>query len=483
MSLSPTSTETSTAGSAAVLTGNPARDLANSINVRIIIFLLLHVPLAMLMELSPWFSTIHAVIIMLYALRAALTGRSSQVLSAVAYIAACEVLWRMSQAHLVWEYAKYALVAIMFVAIISEWRLNRQNRRVRAILPILLLVVLLPGAVLTVLEIDLGEARDPLSFNLAGHLAIAMMALYLWARPVNLGTTNRILLAILAPIVGITFLAIYYTVRSLDTLEFVAASNWITSGSYGPNQVSNMMGLGALVGTMLLILLPQARGAKFVILVGTLLMLGQALLTFSRGGIYSFVLAVAVFGLHLLRNRRARTAFLAIFALFVVLLFIGIYPFLDDFTNGTLSQRFSDLDTTGRLELAQIDLQVFRDNPIVGVGVGQAAEFNEAYFGRSLAAHTEFTRLLAEHGLFGILAILILTWMVLKRYFANEPGLGRAMTAAFAVWALSIMIHSAMRLAAIPLTYALALVLWQLPQTIHPNLRLGVADLTPIAEE
>ena len=69
---------------------------------------------------------------------------------------------------------------------------------------------------------------------------------------------------------------------------------------------------------------------------------------------------------------------------------------------------------------------------------------------------------LVAHGLFGILAMMILVWMLAKRYVANRPGLGRGMTAAFGVWSMSIMAHSAMRLAVVPLMIALALVSWRL---------------------
>ncbi len=191
-------------------------------------------------------------------------------------------------------------------------------------------------------------------------------------------------------------------------------------------------------------------------------MLGQGLLTFSRGGIYSFVLALAVFGLHLMNTPRARGRLLLIFGLFGVILVAGIYPLLDDFTGGSLSERFSDTDTTGRLEAAQVDLRAFSENLFVGVGVGQSNEYHITYLGHSLAAHTEYTRLLAEHGLFGVLALLVLIWMLVNRYAANSPGFGRAMSAALAVWSASIMFHSAMRLAAIPVGLALALVLWRL---------------------
>ncbi|MEZ4517527.1 MAG: hypothetical protein R3C44_12085 [Chloroflexota bacterium] len=80
------------------LTGNPARDLAHSFNVRVIVFLALHIPLVFLLEAYPWVSTIHALLILAYGLRAALLAKSSQVLYAVAYLAGGEVLWRMTRA-------------------------------------------------------------------------------------------------------------------------------------------------------------------------------------------------------------------------------------------------------------------------------------------------------------------------------------------------------------------------------------------------
>ncbi len=444
------------------LTGNPARDLANSFNVRVILFLALHAPLALAMNMSPWFATAHGVLALLFGLRAALLGRTAQVIYAVAYIASAEVLWRMSRANLFWEYAKYAVVVIIFVALVAEWGRRTEVLRLRSVWPALMLVALIPAVVITILQVGLTDAIDPLSFNLSSYLALGALGFYLWARPIDRDTTLRLLLAIMAPIVGITFLAVYFTLTDLDSLIFLGAANWVTSGNYGPNQVSNMMGFGALIGVMLLILIPRSLGARAFILLLTLGMLGQGVLTFSRGGIYSFVLALATFGFHLMKSPRARSRFLILFGLFGGLFLVGIYPFLDDFTGGSLSQRFSDLDTTGRLEVAQADLDAFRDNMIVGTGVGESTAYHQRYLGYYVATHTEFTRLLAEHGLFGILATAILIFMQAKRYVGNQPGLGRGLTAALAVWATSIMVHSAMRLAVIPLAIALGLVLWQL---------------------
>jgi hypothetical protein len=451
------------------LTGNPARDLANSFNIRVILFLMLHLPLAIGMELSPWFSTAHAGLALLYGLRAALLGRVSQVIYAVTYIAAAEVLWRMSRAYVLWEYSKYAIVAIIFVAIVVELSRRAGSQKLRSGWPLLLLMTLVPASVMAILYYDIAEARDMLSFNLSSYVALIALALYLWDRPINRDTTVKTLLALIAPIIGITFLAVYYTITDLDSLIFLGAANWVTSGNYGPNQVSNMMGLGALGGVILFVLIPRASGARGFILLLTFAMLAQGLLTFSRGGIYSFVLALAVFAFHMTNTPRARRRLLALFVIFGGILIAFVYPFLDDFTGGSLTERFRDLDTTGRLEAATTDLQVFSENPVLGVGVGRSIEFHDTVNGISLAAHTEFTRMLAEHGMFGFLAIVVMIWMLVQRYVANRSGMGRGLTAALSVWAMSIMAHSAMRLAVIPLAIALAMVYWRLMAGTKPK--------------
>jgi O-antigen ligase len=440
------------------LTGNPARDLAASPNVRIILFLLLHVPLAFVAEAVPQVSTALGLVVAYFGLRAALLRRPVQVMAVVAYAAGAEVLWRMTRAQLFWEYSKYLSVAVVGVALLIEWR-SRNDRGLKSFWPIILMVTLIPASVLTIVELGVGGARDPLSFNLSGYLALAAMALYFWARPIGRRETEQILIALMAPIVGVASLAVYSTVTTSQ--EFLSASNWVTSGNYGPNQVSNLLGLGALAGSMLLVIMRGRSGARGFILLLTFVFLGQAVMTFSRGGVYSYVLALMVFGFHLMRSPQSRR-FFALLAVGGFALLLVVFPRLDSYTAGVLGDRFSELDSTGRLEAAEADLTAFRDNPLVGTGVGLAVEYRVDYEGVGLAAHTEFTRLLAEHGLFGILTLFVLVWMLLKRYAANSPGLSRAMTAALAVWSMSIMAHSALRMVSIATILALALVSWRL---------------------
>ena len=51
------------------------------------------------------------------------------------------------------------------------------------------------------------------------------------------------------------------------------------------------------------------------------------------------------------------------------------------------------------------DLELWARNPILGVGPGMAAWGREEILDARISAHTEFSRLLAEHGLFGAAAL------------------------------------------------------------------------------
>ena len=70
------------------------------------------------------------------------------------------------------------------------------------------------------------------------------------------------------------------------------------------------------------------------------------------------------------------------------------------------------------------------------------------------ASHNEITRLLAEHGVFGIVALLILICTPLITYFTNREHV--FLLPFFIFWLLTIN-HAAMRLAAPAFIYALTL--------------------------
>ena len=108
----------------------------------------------------------------------------------------------------------------------------------------------------------------------------------------------------------------------------------------------------------------------------------------------------------------------------------------------------------GRETIAKTELQMFKDNPIWGIGVGKNKEYREEMTGIVAASHNEITRLLAEHGMFGIAALLILGITPLFLYLGNKQNL---FVVPFLIFWLLTINHAAMRLAAPAFVYALAL--------------------------
>ncbi len=98
-------------------------------------------------------------------------------------------------------------------------------------------------------------------------------------------------------------------------------------------------------------------------------------------------------------------------------LFLVIWSLVSLTTDGLLNKRYANQDargrdkatlTTGRAQLANIELEAFLQNPVLGVGVGKGKELRAEEGLEGTASHNEISRLLAEHGSFGILALLIL---------------------------------------------------------------------------
>ena len=100
------------------------------------------------------------------------------------------------------------------------------------------------------------------------------------------------------------------------------------------------------------------------------------------------------------------------------------------------------------------EVAFFMRQPIFGVGVAMGAKLRGDEDGRAVLSHNELTRMLAEHGSLGILAMVILLFTPLILYLDNGNNLYIFCFLAF--WLLTIN-HAAMRLAVPGFIYALAL--------------------------
>ncbi len=414
-------------------------------------FFALHVPLGLVMFRSPEAATLHALVSVAAGMWWA---TSSPQLERVAYIAAyitgAEVLWRMCDAHVFWEFGKYSCVLIFGLFILRFGRLSSP------LLPRLYFLLLLPSAVLTIIGLDPNEARRQLSFNLSGPLALMVSLWFFSYLRLSAAQLQQAFVSLIGPVIGIGAIMIFTILTTAD-IEFTNESNFVVSGGHGPNQVSSVLGLAAMLSGLYAW---ETRADRYSRLLMTGLAVGfggLSALTLSRGGLYNAVAGAVVGALFLLRDARSRVQFALVAVIIVAAANYVLLPRLDAFTGGALTTRFHDTNLSQRDRIARADIEIFKNNIVLGVGPGQA-KVNRGLSMHGEAAHTEFTRLLAEHGLLGVTAICLLMYMTLGHVRAASGHWEKAMVIALTVWSLIYMLNSGMRLLAPSFVLGLAAV-------------------------
>jgi O-antigen ligase len=167
------------------------------------------------------------------------------------------------------------------------------------------------------------------------------------------------------------------------------------------------------------------------------------------------VVAVVLAAAYSLRQPRRMAGFVAPVLVGMLVSGLFVYPRLVAYTGGVLETRFTDFTLEERSSLLEADLTAFRSNPVFGVGPGVGKQYRHLADGRGISAHTEFTRLLAEHGCAGVVAIGLLLAMVVASYRRAATRGNRMWVLLMAGWAVSEMTHGAMRFAAISFVFGL----------------------------
>lgn len=427
------------------------------------IFFGAHVPIALLMLKSDGVATAHALLTPVIGALWILSRRHlERAAYMAAYITGAEVLWRMTDAQVFWEFGKYATAALLMLALL------RAGKTKWALLPLIYFLLLLPSAYLTLQSVDITYARKSLSFNLSGPFALMVCVLFFSNLRMSLEQLQRTFVALIGPLIGIASITAL-TTYTISTLKFSDQSSKLTSGGFGPNQVSAILGLGALVG-MFILLDSKAGWTIKVLIFSAMTLLGvQSAMTFSRGGLYMAVGGAVLASLYLIRDTHSRlTMIVVICAIFVVTNYV-VLPYLDAFTGGALSNRFMDTSSTGRDQIIMLDLHMWRENPIFGVGPGMGMLYRVRVL-KWVAAHTEYSRLLAEHGVFGAASLLLLVVMAVQGVRRSKTIIGKAMSTAMIAWSFLFMSVDAMRLLAPAFVFGLSYATILSRTSLVPNL-------------
>jgi hypothetical protein len=293
------------------------------------------------------------------------------------------------------------------------------------------------------------------SFNLSGPLTLAVTTWFFSNLRPSRAEVQRLFLATLAPVFSLAIIALTRT-ASIEDLSFTDASNFQTSGGFGPNQVSLALGFGALLAILMAILLEENVRARAVLGLAALFLGAQSALTFSRGGLYSTIGATIIALPFLLHGSRNRAMLITSAVVLVLAADLFVLPRIDAMTGGALATRFQDTDPTGRDQLVMLELETFVAHPFLGTG---PAAFDEAGFG-VMSVHTEFSRLPAQHGIFGVAALLAMLLLAWRDVSSQRSTAARALTIALLAWAMLSMTHAAMRIAVVPFAFGMAATLF-----------------------
>lgn len=408
-----------------------------------------HIPLALEMNDSRLVATAHAALTVIVAIGVVAGSKSpTTFLKVAAYVVGAEVLWRQTNAVVPWEISKYVLILLFLGALVRF-----VGRPQKAGTIYLFLGALLPACAVPLVRLGPFPAIEPISFNIGGLLALGVGVLFLSQMAAPWWAIRPVLWCLAAPVIASATLATTAT-QQLDASDFINESSFAAAGGFGPNQVSAILGLGAMC---LLIIALKERGLVRPVLASVLAMwlLAQGGLTFSRGGVANVAVALVCALPLLLRYRNTAARVLALFLVLGLLSVVVIYPRLDEFTGGALQTRFSNNhEADERAALARKEYSTFLDNVAFGAGVGESARIELDR--KAFESHTEYTRLLAEHGLPGLIVIGCLLAMFIQAFRRQKIPWGRTWTVAFAVWALFDMSHAATRIAAPAFAFALA---------------------------
>jgi O-Antigen ligase len=385
-------------------------------------------------------------------------NRNNEVLYATGYLVGSEIVLRMTNGNPVYEFSKIGVMIFILVGVYFS------GISKNAITYWVFLLLLIPSVLITSIELNYAiSLRKELSFNITGPVCLGICALYTYNRRVSIEQINNILLCIGLPIIScITYLTLF----TPDIKDIITGteSNGITSGGFGPNQVSTMLGLGMFIFVSRLMLLSETKYFFLANLLLTMIFTYRGFITFSRGGMitgFAMIITLILISFFFI-NKKKKLRMLTMIG-FISIAFIAAWTYSTDQTNGLISKRYANQDAAGRVkedqlsgrgELASNEIETFLENPILGIGVGRNMEKRYERTGELIVSHNEITRMIAEHGSLGILGLFILFFTPLILYIDNKYNIYLLCFLIF--WLLTIN-HAAMRLAAPAFLYSLSL--------------------------
>ena len=384
--------------------------------------------------------------------------KTFEIVRACAYILGAEVILRMTNSGPFYEASKYMVIVFSVFGLFY----NGFNKKAT---PYLLYICLMVPSIyvsLYLLEVD-QNIRKAIAFNLSGPVTLGVSALFCFGLKVTRKQFESIINFILFPLVS-TLVYVFMYNPDVSAVSTGTGSNFAASGGFGPNQMATVLSLGFFLMTVRFFYFSKSKTLRYLDLIFVLLFAFRAIVTFSRGGVFTAILMIVafIFILYKVMDKRNKSKMRLSIMLFLIISIVT-WGISASQTNGMIEKRYANENatgqeksdvTTGRGTLFLLEFEEFRNNPFFGVGVGRAKEIRFQKTGIHAASHNEVSRIIAEHGMFGVFAFLILLLVPLFFRIGNRSNV--LFYSFYLFWLLTIN-HSAMRIAAPAFIYALSL--------------------------
>ena len=423
-------------------------------------FVIIHLLIGLVVFLVPPISKVYAITIILVGFRYVILRKNAnnEALYVAAYIVGAEVFLRMTQGNIFEQYAKYGVMGILIIGMF--FRGFSKN----AIMYWIFGLLLLPGVIYGFFTLNFEtDIRKAITFNIIGPITLTVSAIYCYQRIVTFQQIKNIIDMLAYPLMA-TLVYMYLYTPDIKAVVTNTQSNFETSGGFGPNQVSTILGLGIFLFFIKVILNSKTIGIRNINIFFFLFITFRGIVTFSRGGVITgFVMIIIVVILLLVFTKSQGKSKVVSLVVFGLIALSGVWAYSSIQTSGLIDKRYANKDAkgrvkesklTGREKLIESEFNMFLDNPIFGIGVGKNKEYREETTGIEAASHNEITRMLAEHGMFGLFGLIILLVTPMVLYLNNKQNI---FVFSFVVFWILTINHAAMRLAAPAFIYALSL--------------------------
>ncbi|RED48349.1 O-antigen ligase family protein [Seonamhaeicola aphaedonensis] len=375
-----------------------------------------------------------------------------------AYFTGAEVLFRMTDGGIAYEASKYLVILFMVLGMFFKG-LSGKGYPYFIYLILLIPSILVASGTLSYFV----NFRTNIAFVLSGPVCLGIAALFCYDRKVTNKQLLDIIMYLSLPAISMTTYLFLYNPSVKDKLSG-AVSNAALSGGFGPNQVSTALGLGMFAIVVRLFMKSPTLFLKVLNVAILGAMTFRAIVTFSRGGVFAAIIVIGAFLYTLFYHASNRMKNQIIVSFVLLVLTSGIsWVVSSNQTRGLIDRRYANETsagikkkdiTTGRLDLFIEEIDGFLSSPFLGIGASRVKDKRVEAYGTELPSHNEIGRLLSEHGVLGIVIILILIFKPIGFRTGNKRNY--YFYAFLAFWFATIN-HSGMRIAAPSLLYAFAL--------------------------